>query len=170
MGKLETLMVQMIIGIILLTFLIYFLQVWRGKESSSNTKHPVSFENAKATLDRIYNWVTWMMGIQTVVIGAIGFLLKGNRIVALQVGGMIAILFFSVSILLATTIFSSLASIQQRLTVTSNVDGKTENDVFLMEIYKDGYFEMGKILTIVHVYFIVGLIAFGFIVFKLYTS
>ena len=166
----ETLIVQMIVGIIMLTFLIYFLQVWRGKESLSNKKHPASFDNAKATLDRVYNWVTWMMGIQTAVIGAIGFLLKGNHIIALQIGGMIATLFFGVSVMLATTIFSSLASIQQRLTVTSNVDGKTENDVFLMEIYTKGYFEMGKVLTIVHVYFIVGLIAFGFIVFKLYTN
>ena len=171
---------------IVVTITIYFLL---GALKGFNKKLEVSMENAKAALDRIYNWLIWMMGIQTAALAAIILLLKDkSQVVATEkmIGSikrsvtvveplakpyMIdwaiqCFVLFGLAMILTTTLFSAISSMQQRLVADTSED----NDIYLLDLYTGLPIKSGRVLTIIHLYFVAGLICFGVLAFLLYGS
>lgn len=128
----------------------------------------VSFENAKIVLDRLASWTTWLTGLQTGSIAAIGFLFKENKGNPDLVGyGFFTLLFFGASIVLSTWLLSSLPSIQQRLSTSKNPD--PQNDIYMMKIFSFVPLRMGRFTGLIHTYFLIGIIFFALFVFNTFS-
>jgi len=182
-----------VFAIVILTVISFSILVKIEKKYKINVGADTPYETAKQTLDRVYNWIMWMMGLQTAAIGAIGLLMKDKSYTIVTDGpkatehitrvvnnmsscskdlALVTLTVFGISIIMATTVFSSLASIQQRLTypVAPDIAKTSANDVFCTGLYSNIKIRMGTVLTMVHIYFILGLILFASFVFLLNIS
>lgn len=128
----------------------------------------VSPDNAKSALDRIATWATWLTGLQTGSIAAIGFLFTNNNDKPDLIGyAFFTLLFFGSSIVLSTWLLSSLPSIQQRLLNSKEPDPK--NDIYMMDIFTFVHLRMGRFTGLIHTYFLIGIVFFALFVFKLFS-
>jgi len=131
-----------IIGMLIFSILYLVSDKWVLKIFKIK-KDSVSFESAKIAIDRLATWTTWLTGLQTASIAAMGFLVKEHTSTGnLKSYGFFALLFFGGSIILSTWLLSSLPSIQQRLSETKNPDHK--NDVYMMTIFSFIHLRVGR--------------------------
>ncbi len=132
-------------------------------KSKVNTEM-ITFESANLALDRIEKFTTWLTGLQTAAITAMGFLIKDRCAEPnLIITGFFTILFFGGSIILSTWVLSSLPSIQQRL---NSAISSTENDIYAMKIFPFIPFRLGRFAGLIHTYFLIGIIFFALFIFK----
>ncbi len=130
----------------------------------------VTYDSAKTTLDRLSSWTTWITGLQTAGMAAIGFLIKefGKTTENLRIYTFFSLLFFGASIVIAAWLLSALPSIQQGLVPTKEgEDGDEKNDVYMANLYSFVSLRFGRFTGLVHTYFLAGIISFGFFVFEL---
>jgi len=129
----------------------------------------VTFESANLALDRIEKFTTWLTGLQSAAIAAMGFLIKDcSAREDLIIYGFFSILFFGGSIILSTWLLSSLPSIQQRL---RRSDTPTEeNDIYMMRIFSFIPFRLGRFAGLIHTYFLIGIVFFALFIFKSLTT
>lgn len=131
--------------------------------------HPVTYENAHASLDRMEKWATWLTGLQTGAMAAIGFLRKGEALQPdLVKAAFLSLLFFGASIVLATWLLSALPSSQQRLKNTGTAT--TENDIYILNIFTFIPIRLGRFAGLIHTYFLLGIICFAYFVFQYYSA
>jgi len=129
----------------------------------------VTFESANLALDRIEKFTTWLTGLQSAAIAAMGFLINDcDAREELIIFGFFSILFFGGSIILSTWLLSSLPSIQQRLIKTERPI--KENDIYMITIFSFIPFRLGRFAGLVHSYFLVGIVFFGLFIFKSLTT
>jgi hypothetical protein len=164
----NTVYIISVIAVIIFSF-AYFLLDKTFLKVAKVKKDKVSFESANLALDRIEKWTTWITGLQTAGLAAMGFLLKDNSNKKnLILPGFYALLFFGASIVLSTWLLSSLPSIQQRL-VNSNKEHE-DNDIYMAKIFSFVPYRMGRFTGLIHTYFLIGIIFFVFFIFRSLTS
>lgn len=145
----------------------FFLRLMKIK------KQKVTYDSAKTTLDRLSNWTTWLTGLQTAGMAAIGLLLKnfGTPSDDLKTYTFFSLLFFGTSIIIAAWLLSALPSIQQGLIPTKEgEEGDEKNDVYMANLYSFvalRFGRFGRFTGLVHTYFLAGIISFGLFVFEL---
>ena len=157
--------------IILLTIfsLIYVASSNPFKKKLTTKAEKVMFESANLALDRIEKFTTWLTGLQSAAIAAMGFLINDcNAREDLIKYGFFSILFFGGSIILSTWLLSSLPSIQQRLIKAEKPI--EENDIYMMRIFSFIPFRLGRFAGLVHTYFLIGIIFFALFIFKSLTT
>ena len=133
-------------------------------------KKKVTYDSAKATLDRLASWTMWLTGLQTAGMAAIGLLIKnfGTPSDDLKNYTFFSLLFFGASIVIATWLLSALPSIQQSLVPTrEGEDGDESNDVYMANLYSFVPLRFGRFTGLVHTYFLAGILSFGLFVFEL---
>ena len=126
----------------------------------------VSYDSAKEAIGRLGTWTTWLTGLQTAAIAAMGLIIPKDGYInkTLIQDGFFALLFFGSSIVLATWLLSSLASVQQRL-----VDSETpspSNDIYMMKIFSFIPLRLGRFTGLIHTYFLIGIVFFALFVFN----
>lgn len=154
--------------IAVLTFSIIYLLLGKVFLKYFEVKNDaVTYESAKEALNRIANWTTWLTGLQTASIAVMGLLFKSpsNH---LKIFGFFAILFFGVSIILATWLLSSLPSIQQRLVNSKEPDEK--NDIYMMRIFSFVPFRLGRFSGLIHTYFLLGIVFYALFIFEIFNK
>jgi len=139
----------------------YFFKIVELKNDS------VTYESAKEALNRIATWTTWLTGLQTASIAAMGFLFKSHTNQNTQIFGFFTLLFFGLSIILSTWLLSSLPSIQQRLIDSKDPDPR--NDIYMMTIFSYIPLKLGRFSGLVHTYFLFGVISFASFIFQILT-
>ena len=130
----------------------------------------VSFDSAKESINRISNWATWLVGLQTAAMASMLYLAKEEKslLLAKEEGmlpkdqGFLALLFFGSSIILSTWLLSSLPSIQQRL---KEEGPNPQNDIYLMNIFSFIPIRLGRFSGIVHFYFLIGIIFYALFIY-----
>lgn len=133
----------------------------------------VTYDSAKTTLDRLSSWTTWITGLQTGAMAAMGLLITSvdNPSESLKRYAFFAILFFGSSIVLATWILGSLPSVQQGLVPTKENDpGVEKNDVYMAPLFSFVPLRLGRFTGIVHTYFLLGIVFLGLFVYELLTK
>ena len=95
-----------------LVFIVY-------QQAARATDKAVKYADAKSALDRLADWAKWIVTIQTGAMGLIG-LLKEKELAedwenARRYLGVLALIFFGVSIIAFGWLLAALPSIQQRL-------------------------------------------------------
>lgn len=128
----------------------------------------VTYENAKEALSLIANWTTWLTGLQTAAIAAMGFLFDKHPNNQLKTYGFFVLLFFGTSIILTTWLLSSLPSIQQRLIDSKIPDSR--NDIYMVRMFSSIPIRLGWFTGLVHTYFLVGIISFALFVFEMFNQ
>lgn len=175
MNLMETLVYSISITVIIIGSLLHLLR-WKPLNlkillrafKERHTPLPVTYDNAVQALDRMASWTTWLTGLQTAAIAAVGLLFKDRELSDYdKYYGFGTLLFFGSSILLATWLLSSLPSIQQRL-VKKEKENTTfqENDIYTKEIFHFIPIQMGGFAGLIHTYFIIGIIFFTLSVFS----
>ena len=137
-------------------------KLFKANMKSESLNLNVSYENAKLALEYISSWTTWLTGIQTAAIGAIGLIVTNDSICISNVNKNLAfstILFFGFSIILSTFLLCSIPSIQQRL-----VDSKTlepKNDIYEQKMFTNVNLTLQHCSSLVHAYFCIGIFLFA---------
>lgn len=114
---------SIIVGILTITFLF----AASADRFNPKADHIPTGENAKGALDRVATWATWLCGLQTAAMAAMGLLMKDVRPSKAQMtAGFYAVLFFGWSILVCTWVLGALASMQLELQSSASV----ANDIY----------------------------------------
>jgi hypothetical protein len=129
----------------------------------------VTYENAKNSLDRLATWTTWLTGLQTAAIAAMGLLFKqptSSR--HLLDYGFFTLLFFGSSIILATWLLSSLPAIQ--LGLINSTEANPKNDIYMLQIFTFVPLRMGRFTGLIHTYFLAGIVFFALFIFEIFSN
>lgn len=159
-----------------------FLTRWKAKTSECAA---VTREDAVESVKLMKDWGVWLTGIQTAAIAAIGAFFRGAP---LPPPAKLAVLFFTVSILMDTILLAGLPSIVLRLKRTvslppdtlgiaqgsntqSTEAGSTENDIYELRLFASSVYgrRAGAVYVVSHIYFVLGIIAFA-VAFALFPS
>jgi len=110
-----------------LAFILIATFAYAMRKPADGSAMPVSLERARLALGELQKWGTFLIGLQTTAIGAIGLFLKG---VPFDVSGAsaaervspylltvasIAVMLFAASVLVATWLLSAIPSVHLRL-------------------------------------------------------
>lgn len=129
---------------------------------SKRTYLQPSFDAATKALDKLSAWTIWICSLETAAIGGVGFLYSAHQYTCFMYScAFYTLLFFGVSILLAAWLLCSLPSIQMRLTDTA---GK-QNDIYEMDMFQSVHLRFGSFSTLVHTYFVLGIISFTMFIY-----
>ncbi len=108
------------------------------KQCAGTQPHRVTRSDAKEALDRMKDWATWLSGLQTGAIAAIGFLkesdLQEDWTALYHFCGIMSAGAFAASVFGLTWLLGSLPSIQQRLGV-SRGSPHTDNDIYHQSLF-----------------------------------
>lgn len=109
-----------------------------NKQCAGTTPQSVMRSDAKEALDRMKDWATWLTGIQTGAIAAIGFLkesdLQEDWTALYYFCGIMSAGAFAASVFGFTWLLGSLPSIQQRLGVSAG-DPHADNDIYHQSLF-----------------------------------
>jgi hypothetical protein len=129
-------------------------------------KSPITYDSACKAIDRMATFTTWLTGLQTAAMAAMGLLLKDRLADDLCIRyGYYALLFFGASIILSTWILASLPSIQESLNDTETPS--PDNDIYMIRIFSFVPLRMGRFTGLIHTYFLVGIIFFARFIFHI---
>jgi hypothetical protein len=148
--------------IILLTIL------WLLIDHRIKRKHlSTSIDAATKALDKVSAWTTWISSLETAAIAAIGFLYAGHKATEdVKNYAFFTLLFFGSSILLATWLLCCTPSMQMRL----NSKTGTSNDIYEMDIFQSLPLRFGSFSTLVHTYFVTGIIFFSLFIYAVINA
>ena len=142
-------------------------------KSADGTAMPVSLEHARLALGELQKWGTFLIGLQTTAIGAIGLFLKsvpletpvgGSEAVSpyLLTVASIAVMFFAASVLVATWVLSAIPSIHLRL----RDESCAANDVFHLSLFPQTTRpEVGPMTGLQYILFSFGVVFFAIFIY-----
>ena len=147
--------VAAILAIMFLLLIPLVLTHWR-----ISTKHAATATNEQAihAIELVKDWGTWLTGIATAAIGAIGLLLK-DRSSAAKPLAVAAVVFLGLSVILNSWLLALLPSLVLRLKAFPT----PENDIFEMALFPDvSEVRVGIVEYITHWLFIGGITFFAY--------
>ncbi len=154
------------LGLVLVLLIVYFVAATLFRKLTLLPKRPstninATYESAVEAVNRISSFTTWITGLQTGAIAAMGFIFKDRGAIPelYQFCGIFTLSFFATSIILATFLLCGLPSVQLRLSKDKISIGG--NDVYKMAIFDSFPIKVGRLGNFIHVYFLIGIIFFS---------
>lgn len=121
-------------------------------------KFVVHSDRVKDSLTLMKDWASWMSGIQTATLGAIGFIVKDGISETLVLPAVSIATFMGAALIASSYVLASLPSVQLR--IKSNGEASEDFDVYEMPLF--GWttkVTLGYIAALQHVFWFLGLAA-----------
>ena len=119
---------------IFLTILIILVTFFKEPRWRFSKKILVEPERVKESLSLMKDWASWMSGIQTATLGAIGFIVKDGVSAKLVLPSICIATFMGVALIASSYVLASLPSVQLR--IKSDVAATYEYDIYEMPLFR----------------------------------
>ena len=159
--------------IVALTLILFGSFGYAMRKPADGSAMPVSLDCARLALGELQKWGTFLIGLQTTAIGAIGLFLKGmplgtstasSELVSpcLLTVASIAVMFFAASVLVATWLLSAIPSVHLRL----RDEVCAANDVFHLSLFPQSKRpEIGPMTGLQYILFSLGVVMFAVFIY-----
>ncbi|MCJ8167164.1 hypothetical protein MKJ04_20150 [Pontibacter sp. E15-1] len=158
--------------IVALAIIIYVFS--RSKREETKVRY-ADYDGANKALERLGDWAKWMSGIQTAVLGAVGFIIDKVPVAGkdnlMSLTTTVVILLIGAGLFCSAWVLSALPSITirvpQKLNVKQGIKVPTHYDVYEYSLY--GIFKGIRLVfmvTLQHWLWALGLLAFGFLLLQ----
>ncbi|SEM20740.1 hypothetical protein SAMN04489760_106157 [Syntrophus gentianae] len=133
----------------------YFDPSWRF-----STKMVVHPDRVKDAMDLMKDWATWMSGIETAILGALGYLVKDGVQKKLVFPVICVVTFVGFALICSSYLLASIPSVLLRIDSGTNLDKSTVFDVYEMSLFNwTTSITLGYIAALQHVFWFLGLIS-----------
>jgi hypothetical protein len=158
-----------------IAFVILFSVIWVRANRWFNRiakvqNDPVTYDSATKAIERMGNFTSWLTGLQTAAMAAMGLLIK-DRVpdCTVKAYGFFAILFFGASVILSAWVLAALPSIQGRLVKQVNDNPTTANDIYELPLFSFVRIKLASFSGLLHMFFLIGIVFFALFVLKCFS-
>jgi hypothetical protein len=129
----------------------------------NHSVHEAPLDNAHRAIERLEKWATWLSGLQTAAMAALGVVAKGLQLSEFEKTlGFFAFIFFGSSIFVCTLVLGALPTIQLRLTDPPS----SKNDIYHEYGVGGLPVPIWFLAGLQHMYFFLGMGCFAIFLFK----